>query len=182
MGRDRRQINVKGGGYLSLREIDPTPTNGFTLLGFIGESTWDVAFNMVESKDDAGNYIDTKEAGQMVSFESSLLQSDKVQADFMITAASKYFEFYYKVLLNNGQTQELLFPLARLNPGMKWDFKAAERRTPLKFWALWPQTALTRVPTDYNSAIGEYYKLIQNTVPKGEPSDAATIPQGAITG
>lgn len=181
MAKDRRQISVKGGGTLKARIIDPTADQGaFVDLGFLGETTFTDTYNMVESKDDAGNYIDTKEAGQEVTLESSLLQTSKTQIDFMKDAKNRYFEAYYPVTLNNGQVQELLFPVCRIIPGQVLEFKAAERRIKLTLKVLWPATALTRTPADYNSVAGEYYKLIENAVAKGAPSDAATVPQGAI--
>jgi len=180
MAKDRRQISVKGGGTLKVRQIDPTPNNTFTDLGFLGESKLTDAYNMIESKDDAGNYIDTKEAGEEVTFESSLLQTAKEQIDFMKNAKDQYFECYYPVLLNNGKYQEILIPVARIIPGEELEFKAGERRIKLTIKALWPAAALTRNPTDYNSAIGEYYKLIENSSAKGAPVDNATVPQAAI--
>jgi len=180
MGKNRREINVKGGGHLMYREIDPTPTLGFTLLGFLADSQLDDTYNMIEAIDDAGNYIDTKEAGQKPMFISNMLQSSKSVIDFMRLAKTKYHELYYKVLLNNGSYQEYVFPVCRVIPGAKMDFKPAERRIPLQVAILWPSIALTRVPVEYNTAEGQYYALTENASAKGEPTDAATVPQGAI--
>jgi len=180
MSRDRRQISVKGGGTLKVREIDPTPAANFTDLGFLGDSKLTDIYNMIESKDDAGNYIDTKEAGEEVTFESTLKQTTKEQIDFMKDAAAKYFEAYYPVRLNNGDYQEILFPVCRIVPGAELEFKPAERTIKITVKALWPATALTRTPTDYNSAIGEYYKLTENAAAVGAPSDAGSVPQAAI--
>ena len=180
MGKNRREINVKGGGYFAYREIDPTPTNGFTLIGFLADSNFDDSYDMIESRDDAGNYIDTKEAGQKPMFISNLLQSSKSVIDFMKNAKDKYFETYYKVQLNNAQWQEYLFPVCRIIPGVKLEFKPGERRIPLSVSVLWPSAALSRTPSGFNTAIGEYYKLVEGSSPLLEPSDVATIPQAAI--
>ena len=180
MGKNRREINVKGVGYFAYREIDPTPTTSFTLIGFLADSSLDDSYDMIESRDDAGNYIDTKEAGQKPMFISNLLQSSKSVIDFMKDAKAKYFETYYKVQLNDLNWQEYLFPVCRIIPGVKMDFKPSERRIPLQVAVLWPAVALTRTPSGFNTAIGEYYKLVEGASPIGEPTDAATVPQAAI--
>ena len=180
MAKNRRIISVKGGGTLKVREIDPTPAASFTDVGFLGDSKIADIYNMVESKDDAGNYIDTKEAGEMVTFESTLKQTSKTQIDFMRTAKDKYFEAYYPCLLNNGDTQEWLFMVCRITPGAEMEFKPGERTIKLTVKALWPATALTRTPTDWNSLVGEYYKLLEGGTAIGAPTDNGSVPQGAI--
>lgn len=180
MAKNRRLISVKGGGLLKVRELDPTPTTSFTDLGYLGESKLSDTYNVVESKDDAGHFIDAKEAGEMVKFESSLLQTSKTEIDFMKNAADKYFEAYYQVKLNNGSYQEYLFPVCRITPGAEMEFKAGERRIKITVNALYLPSALTRTPTDYNSSAGDYYKLIENSAAVGAPTDAATVPAAAI--
>jgi hypothetical protein len=180
MGKSRSLISVKGGGLLKVRELSPTPTNTFTDLGYLGESSLDDAYNIVESKDDAGHFIDAKEAGQVVKFVSSLLQTSKTEIDFMKNAAAKYFEAYYQVKLNNGSYQEYLFPVCRITPGQVLDFKAAERRIKITINALWLPSALTRTPTDYNTAADAVYVMIENSSAVGAPTDAATVPAAAI--
>ena len=180
MAKNRRLISVKGGGLLKVREIDPTPSNTFVDLGYLGESKLSDSYNIVESKDDAGHFIDAKEAGQIVKFESSLLQTSKAEIDFMKDAAGKYFEAYYQVRLNNGSYQEWLFPVCRIVPGQELEFKAGERRIKLTLYALYIPVALTRTPTNYNTAADAYYVMIENSSSQGAPSDAATVPAAGI--
>lgn len=180
MAKARNLISVKGGGLLKVRELSPTPTNSFTDVGYLGESKLIDSYTMIESKDDAGHFVDVKEAGQVVKFESSLLQTSKAEIDFMRLAAAKAFEAYYRVRLNNGNYQEYLFPVCRIIPGQELDFKAGERRIKLTLFALYLPIALTRNPTDYNTAADAYYTVIENASEIGAPVDNATVPAAAF--
>src|ERR1051325_1257001 len=114
MAKNRRNINVKGGGSLQLREIDPSPSDPFVDYGYLKNVDFSDTYNMIESKDAAGNYIDYKEAGETAILKGDLMESGKTNIDFQRTAANKYFDVYYQVLLNNGSYQEISAPIARL--------------------------------------------------------------------
>ena len=173
-GKDRRQINVKGGGKVYYREIDPTPSNTFIDLGYIKESALNDIYNMIKSIDDAGHKIDNKEAGQEVTFTTKLMQTAKEQIDFQRLAAGKYFDIYIPILLNNGYTQEIRFPVARIVPGAKLEFKPVERTIDITIDALCPKAAFTATPTDYNVTENVPYIMIENAIAKGAPSDTAS--------
>ena len=173
-GLDRRQINVKGVRELFLRELDPTPSDIFLSVGHLKSLKFSDGYNMVESINGAGELVDWKEAGQKVVATAELMQTDKAQIDFQRLAAAKYFEGFFAVLLNNGDTQEFSLTLCRLKPGQDLDFKPGERLIMMEFHMLAVFSALTRTPADYNVVVGKPYVMIQNTVPKGLPTDTAT--------
>lgn len=179
---DRRRISVKGGGTLKVREIDPTPSTPFSVIGFITDTTFFDTHNMVESIDDKGDQIDMKSGGQTVRIQSTLMQTAKDEIDLMAAAEGKYFEVYYLVQLNNGNYQEFLMPVCRIRPGTELSFKAATQRTiSLEIFALAPAIALgTRAPMGFVTAQWEPYKLVEGAGAIGAPTDAATVPQGAI--
>jgi hypothetical protein len=185
---DRRRINVKGGGTLMIRAIDPTgatPTS-FVSVGFIKDDTFVEEHTMVESIDSAGNYIDTKSGGRKVRWETTLMQTSKDEIDLLRNAAAvgqaeKYFEAYYKVVLNNGAVQEFLFPICRISPSVTLEFKSATERTlKIVINAVAPAAALTRTPTSWNSAQWQPYVMQENATAIGAPTDAPTVPQSAI--
>lgn len=178
---DRRRVNVKGGGYLQIREIDPTPATPFSTIGFISDGELIDEYTMVEAIDDSGNYIDHKAGGRKVTFKATLMQSSKDEIDLMRLAEGKYHEVYYKVTLNNGQIQEYVFPVCRLKPGAEMKFAAGTMRTiPLEIYALAPATALTRTPTAYNTVQWQPYVMTEGGAANNAPSDAGTVPQGGI--
>lgn len=186
LGLDRRRINVKGGGTLFIREIDPTPTAAFASVGFIKEDSFFDEHTMVESVDSAGRYIDTKSGSQHVRFETQLMQTsideiNLLRNAFLGSDAGRYYEIYYQVPLNNGDKQEFLFPVARITPNVNLQFRAATERTVnVVIHALAPKVALTRTPTAFNTAQWQPYVVVQGATAAGPPTDAATVPQSAI--
>lgn len=178
--KDRRRVNVKGGGILQVREIDPG-TGTFADLGFISDDVFTDEHTMVESIDSKGDYIDTKSGARKVQWTSTLMQTSKEEIDLMRNAEGKYYELYYKVVLNNANIQEFVIPIARITPGAVLEFKSATQRTiKLTITALAPAAALTRTPTDYNTTIWTPYVLVENAVAVGVPTDAVTVPRAAI--
>ena len=163
-----------------MREIDPG-AGTFAALGFLDSTNFDDAYTMVDSIDDAGEFIDTKPGARAPVWKTVLKQTTKDEIDLMKDAAGKYFEVYYKVQLNNANYQEFLAPVCRIKPGMALAFAAAtERKIEIEIHFLWLKSALTRTPTAYNTTAGQYYILVEGASATGVPTDAATVPQAAI--
>jgi hypothetical protein len=180
LGFNRRRINVKGGGTLQVREVDPTPGSWQT-IGFIKDSTFVLEPQMVESIDDKGDQIDNKIGGKKASWRATLMQSSKDEYQLVKDAEEKIYEMYYHVLNADGNHFEVVFPLVRIKPGFESSFQAAtERGIQVEFYALAPATALTRTPTAYNSLQWEPFVISENASEQGAPSDNASVPAGAI--
>jgi hypothetical protein len=183
LGTDRRRINVKGGGILQVREIDPTPNDNFSSLGFIKSDTFLDEHSMVESIDSKGDQIDNKSGGHAVTWTSVLMQTSKDEIDLMADAEAKYYEVYYRVQLNNGDYQMIVFPVCRIKPGFSLEFQSATERTiELEIRALAPAIALAaRTPSaEYDTAVWEAYSLVESSASIAAPTDSASVPQQAI--
>lgn len=178
--KDRRQISVKGGGVIKLRELDPTPSDTFVDLGFIAETELQDLYTMIDSIDDAGHFIDTKEAGQKVVLKTKLKQTAKEQIDFQRLAAGKYHEVYFPVTLNNGKIQEYSLPLCRIKPGASLMFQPKERTIDIEIHALAVKADFVRTPTDYNISANQSYVMIENDTAKGAPTDTASSVATAV--
>lgn len=125
--RDRKRINVKGGGKLWIRQIFPdSGADTFFDLGYINETDFDDEHNMVESIDETGQYIDTKSGGQKVTWKVTLKQTGIDEINLLKNSDGKYYELYYSVLVANGNYQEVSIPLAKVLLGPKLKF-AGER-------------------------------------------------------
>lgn len=176
----RKSISVKGGGDLQYRQIDPTPGSSFTSMGYLKQVNLSDQYTMNESRDAAGNVIDYKESGQVLVVKGTLMQTTKTEIDVQRLAKGQYHEFYYYVLLNNGNTQEFSIPIARLKPGQALDFKMGERTIEMEIHALWPAANFTRTPTAYNVTQGVPYVLTEGATPNGAPTDSATTLAAAV--
>jgi len=182
LGYDRRAINVKGGGTLQLRVIDPTAQQGaFASVGFIKNDILVDEHGIVESQDSKGDAIDAKSGSQKVKFTSVLMQSSKDEIDLMKDAKDRYYEMYYKAVNNDATIQEIVAAVCRIKPGIEIAFGAAtERNISLEIHFLAPATVLTRTPAAYNTAQWVPYVLTEGAAANGAPTDAATVPQAAI--
>jgi hypothetical protein len=181
LGLSRTRINVKGGGDIQIREINPTPSDTFLSLGSVKDVTFIDEYGMVESIDGAGDYIDTKPGSRHAHVTAMLQQSTKEEIDVMKDAAGKHYEIYYTVTLNDGSFQEFVAPICRITPGMNLAFASATERTiALDIHFLAPFGILTRTPVSYNTADREPYAVSESSSQIGAPSDAATVPQGGI--
>jgi hypothetical protein len=180
MSLDRRRINVKGGGSIQLREIDPTPAATFSNLGYTKEESLIDAFNVVESVDSIGNLVNASEGGRKPTWSVVLMQTSKAEIDFLLIT-TKYYEVYYVVTLANGYFQEIVCPVCRLKPGGTLKFAAGtERSITLDIYILAPAVALTRTPTNFNTVKFQPFAITENAAAVGAPSDAGTVPQGGI--
>lgn len=182
LGLDRRRINVKGGGQLFVREIDPTPAASLSSVGFIDSDNFIDEHSIVESVDSKGDFIDAKSGARKVTIKSVLKQTSKDEIDLMTSLAlGRYYEAYYVVQLNNGSYQEFVAPVCRIIPGVNLEFKSAtERHIELTIQVLAPKAALTRTPSAYNSVAWQPYALTEGVSANGAPSDAGTVPQAGI--
>lgn len=178
---NRKRLFVKGGGPLQVRQIDPTPSNTFLSLGWIEEEKFAPDYKPVEFEDEMGNQVDYKSSALIVVWHAKLMQAGIDEINFIRNSDGQAFEFYYPLALANGNTQEYLLPVCRIKQSVPLDFKAGTKRViDLEIHALAPAIALTRTPTDYNTAQYQPYVVIENAVAKGAPSDAATVPQTGL--
>jgi hypothetical protein len=162
LAKDRKRLNVKGGGALYVRELDPTPTNTYSLLGYLGGSDVADEHQMVESLDETGVLADVSSGSKIFRLKSKLQQSSIDEMDLLRTAENKYFEALYVVPLKNGRYQELSIPLCRINPTINASFAAAtERNIPIELIGLAPKAAYTRGITAFNVVANQSYVLVE---------------------
>lgn len=179
-GKNRSQINVKGNSDVFYRELFPSASDTWVALGYIKESDMNDVYNMIKSVDSQGNKIDNKEAGQDVTFTTKLMQSQKEQIDFQRLAATKYFQIYIPLLLNSGDTQEIVGHICRITPGQKLPMKPGERLIDITIDMLAPSADFVAAPTDYNVTKNVPYTLIENASPIGAPTNTASSLYTAI--
>lgn len=173
--KDRSRINVKGGGDLRLRELKPTASDTFLKIGNIKGTDFIDEHTMVESIDDAGNYIDTNSGARKFTIKTVLMQSSADEINLMRNAVGKYYELYYKVRLQNGNYQEFSIAVGKIKPGMVLAMKSAtERDIELEIYGLAPNADLARTPTAYNVTENEPYVFVEGASPTDVPSDTAS--------
>jgi hypothetical protein len=178
LGKDRKRINVKGGGLLKLRELDPSATAAFSEAGWLGGTTVSDKHDMVTSKDEQGLVIDHASSGEDVTLKSILKQTTIDEINLLKNADGKYYEAYYYVKLKNGNVQELNIPLCKITPGFELDHKPGERNIEIAITALAIKaaTTVTRAPVAYNidPTVNPYYVLIEGAAPgSGAPTETA---------
>jgi hypothetical protein len=179
--KSRTRINVKGGGTLKIRELSPSASDTFLDVGYVTSDTLLDEHTMVDSVDDAGNFIDTKSGAQKVTWKAVLKQTSIDEINLLKNAVGKYYDLFYSVVLANGNTQEFRVWLGKIKPGLVLEFASAtERKLELEITALMPKATFTATPTDYNVTAGAYYVVIDNAVAKGTPSDTAATMATAI--
>jgi hypothetical protein len=100
--------------------------------------------------------------------------------DVLRNSLNKYYEFYYKCPLANGQFQEFVLCPAKIDPNCKLVYKVAARGIPLKVFGLAPKAALTRTPTGFNIVAGEPFTLSEAGAAIGAPSDTASAVATAV--
>jgi hypothetical protein len=164
LAKDRKRLNVRGGGALYVRELDPTPSNTYLLLGYLSKTDFNDEHQMVGDVDEAGVLPDSKSGSQVFKLATELKQTSIDEIQLLNTAAGKYFEGIYVVTLANGRVQELSIPLIRLNPTLKMAFAAAtERRIPLEIIGLAPKAAYTRGVVAFNVVLNQPYVLVEGS-------------------
>ncbi len=183
--RDRTRQNVRGGGVLKLRQLYPSPSDTFVDVGILGGTDLADAHTMVEQKDERGLMIDVMSSGNVATLDTQLKQSGIDEINLINQSRGKYYEAYYPVKLNNGNTQELNVAICKIDPNLKMALKQGERNVPLKIYMLTPATAATRTPTGYNITTDPDgnpvpYVIAENAVALGAPSDAAATVWAAV--
>jgi hypothetical protein len=181
LGKDRSRINVKGGGTCLIREIRPTATDAFSNLGVIERVSLNDEAGMIDVPDAEGNALEYLQGSKRVGIEIVLAQTTKDEIDFVTNCGSKYYDVLYAVLLENGNTQQLSFPLVKFKPGSQLTFAGSTKRTVmLTGVALAPKAAFTRNPTAFNITANVPFVIYENATPAATPTDTASSMATAI--
>lgn len=178
LGKARKSISVRGGGTLLIRQLDPTPTNAYSDLGYIKDSTLEDADVMVGEVDESGVLPDFKSGSETCSWKLTLKQATQDEINFLRNAINMYFEAYYKVTLGNGNIQEISIPLCRVSPMFNAKFAAnAERTLDIVITMLAPKAAFTRGVVAFNVVAGQPYILVDNATAQFNTSntEASTL-------
>lgn len=180
LAKSRTKIQVRGGGFLLMREISPSPSDTFLDVGYLQSTNWQDERNMLEAIDERGLQVDFVEGGQVVTITSQLMQADIDVINLLKGSASKYFDVYYYAVLADGKYQEFSAPVAKIMGGPKLNFAANTMRTvELQLRLLPSKGAYTRTPTAFNIAAGEFYVVSENVSKQGPPSDTASATASA---
>ena len=175
LGKDRKRFNVKGGGDLRVREIYPTPTDAFSILGILLSNTFMDESTMVEGQDEKGDMQNVEPGSRKVTWVTRLRQSTKDEIDFIRGVVGKYYDVYYKVPLSNAEIQEIRLFCVRIVPNFTLNFAAGTPRDiEVTIHALVSKGAFTQSPAGWGDiAEGDYYVIEENAVALGPPDDTA---------
>ena len=185
LGRVRTRENAKGGGVLWIREISPTASDTFLDLGWLGGTTLDDKQTSIESKDERGDLSIILYSDRTAMLKTILHQVSQDEIDLVnkISNQNAFYDIYYPVLLENGDTQEISAAICQIKMGVPIEYKAAQRSLACDIYMLAPAAAFTRTPTAFNVVVSPErlpYVMTTNTVAKGKPSDTASTLATAI--
>ena len=181
LGKDRKRINVKGGGTWLARELAPTPVDGFSDWGVIESFTITTDAGMMDILDAAGNMLEFISGQNRVGLELVLDQSNTDEIALVKAFDGRYYDVFYQVLLQNGDTQSWSFCLCKFAPGVNATFAGSTKRTlKLVGVGLAPKAAFTRTPTALNIVINVPFIMVQATSPTATPTDTAASMATAI--
>ena len=175
LGKSRTRIQVRGGGFLLMREISPTPSDTFLDVGYLQQTEFTDTRNMIEAIDERGLQVDFIEGGTIVVLKATLMQADADVIALLRNSASKYYDVYYYAVLADGKYQEFSAPVCKFMGGPKMTFAANTIRTvELELRLLPSKGAYTRTPAAFNVALGDFYVVSENAAKQGPPSDTAS--------
>ena len=174
LGKDRKRINVKGGGTWLARELSPTPVDGFSDWGVVESIAVITDAGMIDIMDAAGNALEYISGQNRVGVEVTLMQTTFDEITLARLFDGRYYDCLYNVLLQNGETQQWSFCLLKFAPGATLTFQGSTKRS-LKLIgvSLAPKAAFTRTPTNFNVVANTPYIVYQNLTPAATPSDTA---------
>ena len=169
--KDPTRFNVRGGPELFFRQlISGGAGTAFTSLGYIKNLQLLLTPEMLDGVAADGNVFTSIRVSTKGEMKATLQQTDAETFNFLMGTDGKFYEFFYPVLMENGDTQEINF-FARIAEGIDASFQPGERTLPLNAIIIKPKAAYTRAPTDYNNSTAKYIVMIQNAVAKGVPTD-----------
>lgn len=176
LGKNRRRINVKGGGEFLIRELAPTPSDTFLDLGFIESVELNDDNQMVDIADAEGNLLDYLGGLRSLGVKITLAQSSFDELDWLLNTSGKYFDALYNVYLEGlAEWQSWSFPVFKVKPGGALTFAGATKRSPIaECRSVAPKAALVRTPTALNVTAWKPVVLYQNAVKVTTPSDTAS--------
>ena len=182
LGKNRRRINVRGGGTLMLRELSPSPSDTFVDAGYIASSKLIDEHDLITTTDEHGDLVQTSSGSRAVRWETVLQQSGADEIALLRDAAVKYFEAYYTVpTAGDTLMQEISIPLCRVKPGPVLEFAGGTARTlQLTLHALAPHASFARTPAAFSVAKAEPYILTEASEAHGYPTDGAVDLAAAI--
>lgn len=181
LGRDRKRINVKGGGLLKIRELDPTATDTFSDLGYLTSVQLLDEHTMVDEIPDSGEFIDSWTGAQHAQLIAVLDQTSIDEINLRKLSANKYYDVYYYCPTSQGYYQEISAPICKINPGADLTFQSAtKRQITLTIHCLSPQGAFTRTPTAFNVVKGVPYVITENSTAYNAPTDTAATLWNAV--
>lgn len=165
--RSRQRINVKGGGKLYIRQLSPAPSNNWVDIGYLEENDLDDKSAMIDSEDERGDFIDTKQGGRKVMWKTTLKQTGVDEINLLKNSDGIYYELYYDVVLANTYHQEYNMHLVKIDNSVTLKFaKASERKLQVMFSLLAPKAAFTATGTGmsvFNVTANDPYTMNENT-------------------
>ena len=174
LGRVRQRENAKGGGYLYLRQISPTPSDTFLDVGWLGGTDFDDKKTTIESKDECGDLVILLTSDRQATIKSVLHQVSQAEIDLINKSTNIFYDAIYKCLLADGTTQVVSLPVCQVAPGASLNYKPGQRSLALTIYGLAVKAAMTRTGTDYNVALREPYVMFTADVGAfALPSDTA---------
>ena len=169
--KDPTRFNVRGGPELWVRQlVSGSTSTTWTSLGYIKSLQLLLTPEMIDGVAADGNIFTSVRVSTKGEMRAVLQQTDAETFNWLMATDGKYWEFFYPVLMENGDTQEINF-FARVAEGIDASFQPGERTLPLNATIIKPKAAYTRAPADYDNSTAKYIVMIQNAVAKGKPTD-----------
>jgi len=181
LAKSRTRIFVVGGGEAKVRQISPSASDVFLNIGYLGGTTLNDNFNMMEIVEEAGNLIDVKAGSRVAKLETTLKQSTIDEINLVKNSANIYYDFYYKCPLSTTYVQEISVAICKIVPGPVLEYKNdTERTIKVTIYFLAPAGAFTRTPTAFNVVENVPYVITETASANGAPSDTAATLATAV--
>jgi hypothetical protein len=132
---DRRRILVKGLSTIDVRELDPSADADYTNIGYHESTDLNIASTVVEYMDETGILVDVPEQSRLVTGVTQLMQSSKVEMDFLVAAAGKYHALRFYGMAGPGRFQYWSFPAVKIKPGFTAGYKPGKRLLAMTWYA-----------------------------------------------
>ena len=177
--KDKGTIKKLSGGIWSAIEVTDAGAikTGQTQndFGYVQSSTLTDTTEILEDFDESGALVVSEEGNRTVKITGLLMQSDKSTIDFFNdTVRGKYYMVYHYDGVNNGNHQEYVFGICRINP--KIELASGTKRIPFEITVMKNDAALgmggtgePAIPSGtkaltFDIPAGKYYSITETAV------------------
>uniref|UniRef100_A0A6M3L4H8 Uncharacterized protein n=1 Tax=viral metagenome TaxID=1070528 RepID=A0A6M3L4H8_9ZZZZ len=180
--KDKGAIKKFGGGRIYIMPVsDAGADAGLWIdLGYLQDTVLSDVTETEEIQDETGNTIASNEGNRLVKLSGTLMQSDKVTLDYMVTTVrGAYYRIYQYTGIVNGYYQEVVYGICQFKPQL--ELASGTKRIPFEASILKNEAALAETgmqaaitadgltPTSYCAGTtvpaAGYYIIVETIVP-----------------